>query len=59
MKETIRQIVHLIFGLGIAFFLYFSDRSAAIAVLTLSVFLGYHGSSMVLKEKRQSRAKAR
>jgi len=52
MKETIRQLVHLIFGLGIAFFLYFSDRSAAIAVLTLSVFLGVIFSDAIAKGYR-------
>lgn len=52
MKETVRQLVHLIFGLGIAFFLYFSDRSTAIAVLTLSVFLGVIFSDAIAKGYR-------
>jgi phytol kinase len=41
MNESNRQIVHLLFGLGIAGFVSIFDRQVTVAVLVLALFLGF------------------
>lgn len=41
MNESLRQVVHLVFGLGIAGFILAFDRDIAISVLALVLFVGF------------------
>jgi len=41
MNESLRQVVHLIFGLGIAGFVLLFDRDIALSVLMLALFVGF------------------
>ncbi len=41
MNESLRQVVHLVFGLGIAGFILAFDRDIAISVLALALFVGF------------------
>jgi dolichol kinase len=41
MNESLRQVVHLVFGLGIAGFVLLFDRDLALAVLMLALFVGF------------------
>ena len=41
MDESLRQIVHLVFGLGIAGFVLAFDRDITISVLLLALFVGF------------------
>ncbi|WP_292520949.1 phosphatidate cytidylyltransferase [Methanoculleus sp.] len=41
MNESLRQVVHLVFGLGIAVFVLLFDRDLALAVLMLALFVGF------------------
>jgi phytol kinase len=49
MKETLRQIVHLIFGLGIAGLIMLFEEEITTAVLALSIFLGLIISDAVMR----------
>jgi phytol kinase len=40
MRETLRQLVHLLFGLAIAALILVLDRTAALAVLSAGLFVG-------------------
>jgi phytol kinase len=40
MKETLRQTVHLIFGVGIAYIILLAEKEAVIALFALSIFAG-------------------
>lgn len=41
MNESLRQVVHLVFGLGIAGFVLVFDRNITISVLVLALFAGF------------------
>jgi len=41
MNESLRQVVHLVFGLGIAGFVLVFDRDITISVLVLTLFAGF------------------
>jgi len=41
MNESLRQVVHLVFGLGIAGFILLFDRDLALPVLVLALFVGF------------------
>jgi len=41
MNESLRQVVHLVFGLGIAAFVLLFDRDLTLAVLVLALFAGF------------------
>lgn len=41
MNESLRQVVHLVFGLGIAGFVLFFDRDLTLSVLMLALFVGF------------------
>lgn len=41
MHESLRQVVHLIFGLGIAGFVLLFDRDLVLSVLVLALFAGF------------------
>lgn len=41
MNESFRQVVHLVFGLGIAGFVLTFDRNLAISILMLALFVGF------------------
>ena len=41
MNESLRQVVHLVFGLGIAGFVLVFDRNITISVLVLTLFAGF------------------
>ena len=41
MHESLRQVVHLIFGLGIAGFVHLFDRDIVLSVLVLTLFVGF------------------
>jgi len=41
MNESLRQVVHLVFGLGIAGFVLLFDRNLALSVLMLALFAGF------------------
>ena len=41
MNESLRQVVHLLFGLGIAAFILLFDRDLSLSVLMLALFVGF------------------
>ncbi|WP_317064527.1 diacylglycerol/polyprenol kinase family protein [Methanoculleus caldifontis] len=41
MHESLRQLVHLVFGLGIAGFVFLADRDLVFAALALALFAGF------------------
>lgn len=41
MNESLRQVVHLLFGLGIAGFIFIFDRGITISVLAITLFAGF------------------
>ena len=41
MNESLRQVVHLVFGLGIAAFVLLFDRDLTLSVLILTLFVGF------------------
>ncbi len=41
MNESLRQVVHLLFGLGIAGFIPLFDREITVAILMLAIFAGF------------------
>ncbi len=41
MNESSRQLVHLVFGLGIAAFVFLFDRAITISVLMIALFAGF------------------
>lgn len=49
MHESLRQIVHLIFGLGIAGFILFFDRDLVLSILVLTLFAGFILSDAVAR----------
>ncbi|MCK8519059.1 diacylglycerol/polyprenol kinase family protein [Methanoculleus sp. 7T] len=49
MNESLRQVVHLVFGLGIAGFVFIFDRGLTISVLMLTLFVGFILSDAVAR----------
>ncbi|MDK2915762.1 MAG: hypothetical protein PWR25_319 [Euryarchaeota archaeon] len=49
MHESLRQVVHLIFGLGIAGFVHLFDRDIVLSVLVLTLFVGFILSDAVAR----------
>lgn len=49
MNESLRQVVHLVFGLGIAGFVHFFDRDITLTVLILTLFVGFIFSDAVAR----------
>jgi phytol kinase len=49
MKETLRQTVHLIFGVGIAFIILFAEKTDVLALFVLSIFVGLIISDAVVR----------
>ena len=41
MNESLRQVVHLVFGLGIAGFVHLFDRNLVLSALVLTLFAGF------------------
>lgn len=52
MNETLRQLVHLIFGIGIAALILVFDREASLAVLAAGLFGGLMIADFILKGRR-------
>jgi dolichol kinase len=49
MNESLRQVVHLIFGLGIAGFVLLFDRDIVLSILVLTLFVGFILSDAVAR----------
>jgi len=49
MYETLRKLIHLVFGLGIAAMVLTLDRTLAIQVLVLGLFFGIILVELILK----------
>ncbi len=49
MNESLRQVVHLVFGLGIAGFVLLFDRDLTLPVLMLALFVGFILSDAVTR----------
>lgn len=49
MRETVRQLIHLLFGLGIAALVFFIDRSIVISVMAGGLFIGVILVDLILR----------
>lgn len=49
MRETVRQLIHLVFGLGIAALAYFLDHGVVVAVMAGGLFIGVVLVDLILR----------
>lgn len=49
MRETVRQLIHLVFGLGIAALVYFFDHEVVVAVMAGGLLIGVVLADLVLR----------
>jgi phytol kinase len=52
MRETVRQLIHLCFGLGIAALVFFADRAAVLAVMAAGLIIGIVLVDLILRGHR-------
>jgi phytol kinase len=52
MRETVRQLIHLCFGLGIAALVFFADRAAVLAVMAAGLMIGIVLVDLILRGHR-------
>jgi phytol kinase len=52
MRETVRQLIHLCFGLGIAALVFFIDRTIVISVVAGGLFIGVVLVDLILRGHR-------
>jgi phytol kinase len=52
MRETVRQLIHLCFGLGIAALVFFADRAVVLAVMAAGLMIGIVLVDLILRGHR-------
>jgi len=52
MRETVRQLIHLSFGLGIAALVFFADRAAVLAVMAAGLLIGIVFVDLIIRGYR-------
>jgi dolichol kinase len=52
MRETVRQLIHLCFGLGIAALVFFADRAVVLAVMAAGLMIGIVFVDLIIRGYR-------